>query len=212
MYYLGKGTEFKKENCKEYKTIEGALKAAAKDEKLAVWDETGKIISQLKDNVPERALETNLTGDEDAEGQQGNAGESTGDENGVNGGNAPVEPENGQNEANRKQENEQQTPGDGDDAAGQEASGDDKTGIGECVSNFGTIYPEKTTRAIVDCDGALNLRRSASWGNESICGRAVRGQSYYIKAIHTVEGKKMLETIGGIFLSGQSEHVRIIEA
>lgn len=70
---------------------------------------------------------------------------------------------------------------------------------------------EKTTRAIVDCDGALNLRRSASWGNESICGRAVRGQSYYIKAIHTVEGKKMLETIDGIFLSGQPEHVRIIE-
>lgn len=48
-------------------------------------------------------------------------------------------------------------------------------------------------------------------GNESICGRAVRGQSYYIKAIHTVEGKKMLETIDGIFLSGQPEHVRIIE-
>lgn len=81
----------------------------------------------------------------------------------------------------------------------------------EQVSDSDTIYPEKTTRAIVDCDGALNLRRSASWGNESICGRAVRGQSYYIKAIHTVEGKKMLETIDGIFLSGQPEHVRIIE-
>ena len=27
LYYLGKGTEFKKEDCKEYKTIEGALKA-----------------------------------------------------------------------------------------------------------------------------------------------------------------------------------------
>ena len=77
------------------------------------------------------------------------------------------------------------------------------------MSDSDTIYPEKTTRAIVDCDGALNLRRSASWGNESICGRAVRGQLYYIKAIHTVEGKKMLETIGGIFLSGQPEHVRI---
>ena len=77
------------------------------------------------------------------------------------------------------------------------------------MSDSDTIYPEKTTRAIVDCDGALNLRRSASWGNESICGRAVRGQSYYIKAIHTVEGKKMLETIDGIFLSGQPEHVRI---
>ena len=251
LYYLGKGTEFKKEDCKEYKTIEGALKATAKNEELVVWDENGNVIGSLTDNVPEGALETNpdgsvntynadgnkvgtmtaeelkaattLTDDESAEGQQGDAGASTDDENGGNGGNTPVEPENGQNGANSEQENEQQTSGDGDDAAGQqtsgdgddaagqETSGDDESETEEQVSDSDTIYPEKTTRAIVDCDGALNLRRSASWGNESICGRAVRGQSYYIKAIHTVEGKKMLETIDGIFLSGQPEHVRIIE-
>lgn len=223
LYYLGKGTEFKKEDCKEYKTIEGALKAAAKNEELVVWDENGNVIGSLTDNVPEGALETNpdgsvntynadgnkvgtmtaeelkaattLTDEKDAEGQQGNAGASTDDENGGTGGNTPVEPENGQNGANSE----------------QETSGDDESKTEEQVSDSDTIYPEKTTRAIVDCDGALNLRRSASWGNESICGRAVRGQSYYIKAIRTVEGKKMLETIDGIFLSGQPEHVRIIE-
>lgn len=251
LYYLGKGTEFKKEDCKEYKTIEGALKAAAKNEELVVWDENGNVIGSLTDNVPEGALETNpdgsvntynadgnkvgtmtaeelkaattLTDEKDADGQQGNAGASTDDENGGTGGNTPVEPENGQNGANSEQENEQQTSGDGDDVAGQqtsgdgddaaeqETSGDDESKTEEQVSDSDTIYPEKTTRAIVDCDGALNLRRSASWGNESICGRAVRGQSYYIKAIRTVEGKKMLETIDGIFLSGQPEHVRIIE-
>lgn len=251
LYYLGKGTEFKKEDCKEYKTIEGALKAAAKNEELVVWDENGNVIGSLTDNVPEGALETNpdgsvntynadgnkvgtmtaeelkaattLTDEKDAEGQQGNAGASTDDENGGTGGNTPVEPENGQNGANSERENEQQTSGDGDDVAGQqtsgdgddaaeqETSGDDESKTEEQVSDSDTIYPEKTTRAIVDCDGALNLRRSASWGNESICGRAVRGQSYYIKAIRTVEGKKMLETIDGIFLSGQPEHVRIIE-
>ena len=251
LYYLGKGTEFKKEDCKEYKTIEGALKAAAKNEELVVWDENGNVIGSLTDNVPEGALETNpdgsvntynadgnkvgtmtaeelkaattLTDDESAEGQQGDAGASTDDESGGTGGNAPVEPENGQNGANSEQENGQQTSGDGDDAAGQqtsgdgddaaeqETSGDDESKTEEQVSDSDTIDPEQTTRAIVDCDGALNLRRSASWGNESICGRAVRGQSYYIKAIHTVEGKKMLETIDGIFLSGQPEHVRIIE-
>ena len=289
LYYLGKGTEFKKEDCKEYKTIEGALKAAAKNEELVVWDENGNVIGSLTDNVPEGALETNPDGSvntynadgnkvgtmtaeelkaattltdekdaegqqgdagastddenggtggntpvepengqnganseqengqqtsgdgDDAEGQQGDAGASTDDENGGTGGNTPVEPENGQNGANSKQENGQQTSGDGDDAEGQETSGDDERKTEEQVSDSDTIYPEKTTRAIVDCDGALNLRRSASWGNESICGRAVRGQSYYIKAIHTVEEKKMLETIDGIFLSGQPEHVRIIE-
>ena len=238
LYYLGKGTEFKKENCKEYKTIEGVLKAAAKDEELVVWDETGKIIGSLTNNVPEGALETNEDGsvntydadgnkvgtmsaeefkaattvdDDSTEGQQNNAGASTESENGNSGGNTPMQPENGQNGANSEQESEQQTSGDDDDdAAGQQTSGDgDDDAAGEQVSDSDTIYPEKTTRVIVDCDGALNLRRSASWGNENICGRAVRGQSYYVKAIHTVEGKKMLETIDGIFLSGQPEHVRI---
>ena len=146
LYYLGKGTEFKKEDCKEYKTIEGALKAAAKNEELVVWDENGNVIGSLTDNVPEGALETNpdgsvntynadgnkvgtmtaeelkaattLTDEKDAEGQQGNAGASTDDENGGTGGNTPVEPENGQNGANSEQENGQQTSGDGDDAPG----------------------------------------------------------------------------------------------
>ena len=62
LYYLGKGTEFKKEECKEYKTIEGALRAAAKDETLTVWDENGKIVGGLTDNVPEGALKTNPDG------------------------------------------------------------------------------------------------------------------------------------------------------
>ena len=53
LYYLGKGTEFKKEDCKEYKTIEGAMKAAAKDESFVVWDENGNLIGSLTDNVPE---------------------------------------------------------------------------------------------------------------------------------------------------------------
>ena len=59
LYYLGKGTEFKKEDCKEYKTIEGAMKAAAKDESFVVWDENGNLIGSLTDNVPEGALQTN---------------------------------------------------------------------------------------------------------------------------------------------------------
>ena len=100
LYYLGKGTEFKKEDCKEYKKLDAALKAAAKDESLVVWDETGKVI------------------------------------------------------------------------------------------------------------GSLNIRRSAAWGNDNICGRAIRGQSYYVKEIHVVDGKKMVRTIGDLYLSGESEHVQ----
>ena len=71
-----------------------------------------------------------------------------------------------------------------------------------------TIIPQGTMRVTVICDGTLNLRRSADWGNGNICGRASRGQSYYVKAIHTVQGKKMVQTIDDIYLSGQSEHVQ----
>lgn len=35
-------------------------------------------------------------------------------------------------------------------------------------------------RVTVICDGSLNIRRSAAWGNDNICGRAIRGQSYYV--------------------------------
>ena len=62
LYYLGKGTEFKKEDCKEYKKLDAALRAAAKDESLVVWDETGKVIGSLTDDIPEGALQTNPDG------------------------------------------------------------------------------------------------------------------------------------------------------
>lgn len=70
------------------------------------------------------------------------------------------------------------------------------------------ITPSGTMKATIVCDGALNLRRSPEWGNDNICGRAVRGQSYYVKEIHTVDGKKMVRTIDNLYLSGQSEHVQ----
>ena len=141
LYYLGKGTELKKEECKEYKTLDGALKAAKKDESLVVWDETGKVICSLNEQTT--------------------------------------------------QENEQQ-------AQGNEQSAQEY--VQEVTGNV---------KATVICDGALNLRRSAAWGNDNICGRAVKGQYYYVRAIHDVDGKQMIETIDGLFLSGQKEHVAI---
>lgn len=73
LYYLGTGTEFIKAQCKPYKTIEGALKAAAKDESLVVWDENGNVIGSLTDDVPDGALDTNADSSVnayDADGKQ----------------------------------------------------------------------------------------------------------------------------------------------
>lgn len=196
LYYLSKGTEFKKEDCKEYKTIDGALRAAAKDETLTVWDENGKVVGGLTDNVPEGALNTNPDGSVPAFDESGHpvgtvdaatvaeltgeGAETTTDErNGAEPEKCTPETENAQNEANTEPEERE------------------------------TIIPKGTMRATVICDGTLNLRRSARWGNENICGRAARGQSYYVKAIHTVQGKKMIQTIDDVYLSGDTKHVRI---
>ena len=112
-----------------------------------------------------------------------NAGASTEGENENGGGNTPPANENGQKGQENGSENEQQ----------------DKDEV---------IIPQGTMKVTVVCDGALNLRRSASWGNDNICGRATRGQSYYVKEIHTIDGKKMVRTIDDLYLSGASEHVQ----
>lgn len=216
LYYLGKGTEFRKDECKEYKTVEGALKAATKDENLVVWDETGKVIGSLTDNVPEGALKQNPDGSVntyDTEGnnagtvdaqtvaavtgneQQTDADEPQSNADGAGQTNTPPEQENGQNGANTE-------PEDGQNHDGAAVAGNAPQEEPE------VIVPQGKMKVTVVCDGALNLRRSAAWGNGNICGRAVRGQSYYVKAIHTVAGKKMVQTVDDIFLSGQSEHVQ----
>ena len=203
LYYLGKGTEFKKENCKEYKTLKNALAAAAKEEALIVWDENGAVVGGLADNVPEEALNTNPDGSVNAYDENGNsagtvdaataaeltvndpeAGENGSKENKAD--NKPSESENDENEANTTAET-------GEDDSGQQDS---------------VIVPQGKMKVTVVCDGELNLRRSPAWGNENICGRAVRGQSYYVKEIHTVDGKQMVRTIDNLYLSGMSEHVQ----
>ena len=203
LYYLGRGTEFKKEECKEYKTIEGALRAAAKDEAFVVWDENGKVVGGLTDNVPEGALKINPDGSVPAFDESGHpvgtvdeatAAEVTGAETQKAAGEGAETATDGQNGA----EPEKNTP---DTETGE-------NGANTKPEESKTIIPQGTMRVTVICDGTLNLRRSADWGNGNICGRASRGQSYYVKAIHTVQGKKMVQTIDDIYLSGQSEHVQ----
>lgn len=71
-----------------------------------------------------------------------------------------------------------------------------------------TIKPQGRMAITVVCEGTLNIRKSPSWENGNECGRASKGQKYYVKTIHEVDGKKMVETVDGLYLSGQSEHVQ----
>ena len=59
----------------------------------------------------------------------------------------------------------------------------------------------------VICDGSLNIRRSPDWG-DNICGRATKGQTYCVKEIHVVDGKRMVRTIGDLYISGDTAHVQ----
>lgn len=194
LYYFGKGNEFKKEECKEYKTLDGAKKAWEKaikagDADVSVWDEKGVLIVGMTDDVPEGALQTNPDGSVNAYDTDGNKiGTVDGATVAAVTGNIGT--------GNGQQDN-------------TGASGDGDSGQQDNVSESDTIItPQGTMKVTIICDGTLNLRRSPHWGNANVCGRASRGQSYYVKEIHTVDGKKMVRTIDDLYLSGASEHVQ----
>lgn len=142
--------------------------------------ETLKEMTTVNDDVSELA-----TGDNEQETPQKNAEDDENASNEDKATNPPTEQENGENGANTEP-----------DKATEEQQ-EDKV-----------IIPQGKMRVTVICDGSLNIRRSAEWGNDNICGRAIRGQSYYVKEIHVVDGKKMVRTIGDLYLSGESEHVQ----
>ena len=153
LYYLGKeGNAFKKEECKKYKTKDGALKAMAKAEGTCVWDAEGNLINgKLEaETEPEQQTET---------------------------------------------EPEQQTEPEAE--AEPEESTEPKV-----------IIPQGKMKVTVICDGSLNIHRTPEWGESNICGRATRGQTYYVKEINLVDGKKMVRTVGDLYLSGETEFVQ----
>lgn len=215
LYYLGTGTEFVKAQCKEYKTIEGALKAAAKDESLVVWDEDGNVIGSLTDNVPDGALQTNPDGSVDAFDADGNK-VGTVDAKTVEGmtGNAPENnAEDGQNgskddeQANTSPQNENAENG----ANGASKNDDDENPEDDESHPAAGITKEQVGRfhVTVVCEGSLRLRRSASWNNSNECGRASKGQTYVGKRLFMLDGLPMLETVDGLFMSAAAEHVKM---
>lgn len=145
-----------------------------------------KVIYALKGSYCGLFVEkmTTFESDEDAAGQQEDAEDGGTASNDAETTNPPTEPETGENGANTEPQEAEDEP-------------EDKV-----------IIPQGKMKVTVICDGSLNIRRSTAWGNENICGRAIRGQSYYVKEIHVVDGKKMVRTIGDLYLSGESEHVQ----
>ncbi|WP_455618805.1 hypothetical protein [Eisenbergiella sp.] len=182
-YYLGMGTEFIKAQCEEYKTIEGVLKAAAKNESFVVWDEDGNIIGSLTDSIPEVASDEQVVHVDGVEG--GKDEENDGEWEKV----TPAQEKDVNEAHSASEENAEEIP---------------RTGItNEQVERFAIT---------VSCEGSLRLRRSPSFTDDNECGRATKGQKYIGKRLFMVDGLPMAETIDGLFLSAAAEHVKIDKA
>ena len=175
LYYLGKeGNAFKKEECKEYKTKDGALKAMAKAEGTCVWDAEGNLIN--------RKLEAGMEPEQQSESE------------------AETEPEQ-QSEPEAGTEPEQQSEPETETEPEQQSDPEEST-------EPKVIIPQGKMKVTVICDGSLNIHRTPEWGESNICGRATRGQTYYVKEIHMIDGRKMVRTVGDLYLSGESEFVQ----
>ncbi len=169
LYYLGKeGNAFKKEECKEYKTKDGALKAMAKAEGTCVWDAEGNLINGKLE--------------------------------------AETEPEAG-TEPEAEPEPEQQTETEPEQQSEPEAEAESEAEPEESTEPK-VIIPQGKMKVTVICDGSLNIHRTPEWGESNICGRATRGQTYYVKEIHMIDGRKMVRTVGDLYLSGETEFVQ----
>lgn len=182
LYYLGNGKEFRKENCKEYKTEAGAIKAMLKTEDGVVWDENGNQVGTVDDETA--TVDTGV--DKEQETIRNKAELDEKDTKEENTENVLPEKENAVKEENT-------------------ASNDVESDEGR---QGAIIVPHEQIKVMVVCNGTLNLRRSPAWGNKNICGRAAKGQTYYVKEIHMVDGKKMVRTIDDLYLSGMPEHVQ----
>lgn len=173
LYYLGKvGDTYNKDKCKEYKTKEGALKAANKGENLCVWDEDGNVIGTELGKPSEDSAEPEDSAEQQSEQE------------------AEPEPE-------EETEPEQQSEPEPEQQSEAETGTETKV-----------IIPQGKMKVTVICDGSLNIHRTPEWGESNICGRAIRGQTYYVKEIHMVDGRKMVRTVGDLYLSGETEFVQ----
>lgn len=195
LYYLGKeGNAFKKEECKKYKTKDGALKAMAKAEGTCVWDAEGNLINGNSEEgtEPEQQSEQEAEPEAETEPEQQTEQEAEPE--------AETEPGQ-QSEQEEEPEPEAETEPETETESEQQSEPEEST-------EPKVIIPQGKMKVTVICDGSLNIHRTPEWGESNICGRAIRGQTYYVKEIHMVDGRKMVRTVGDLYLSGESEFVQ----
>lgn len=196
MFYMGE--VFDKENNKQYKTLDGAKKAAEKAG-LSVYDEEGVKVYPLKaqqeDDVPDGALEENADGSVNTYNEAGEkVGTATPEE--VAEAEAQITPEDVQQaEAAAKEEKADQEAGKADQDHEKVNQEPDE------VEVHGVI------RRVFQ--GKLRLRRAPSFDDSAICGVTMFTEKAVTKKVKVGE-QVMYKTLDGYFISGDPAHVEFI--
>lgn len=189
MFYMG--DVFDKETNKEYKTLDGAKKAAEKAG-LCVYDEEGVKVYPLKveltDDVPDGALEENADGSVNVYNK---AGEKVG----------TATPE------EAKAAEEQITPEDIEQAAAATKAEEEAQKVDQENKEPDEVEVHGVIRRVFP--GKLRLRRVPSFEDSAICGVTMFTEKAVTQKV-SVGGKTMYKTLDGYFVSGDPAHVKFI--
>lgn len=190
MFYVGR--EFDIQKNKEYKTLDGAKKAAEKAD-LYVFDEVGTKLYPLKvrmtDNVPEGALEGNPDGSVNVYNE---AGEKVGTMTAEEAEEKSILPDGVTEEdikaAAKAAEYEQQ----------EQEENQEKDSVEKVEGLIRRVF-----------QGKLRLRRKPSMDPDAVCGVTMFDKKRAVRK-HTVGGVVMYETSDGYFVSGNPAYVEFI--
>lgn len=211
MWYMGK--EFNKESNKEYKTLEGGLKAA-KREGMNLYDENGEVVHPAKaaDEATEGAesekeQKTENCTPEAEKGQEGANAEATGTkEEGVTLVDEDEVPEGALEDNEDGSVNVYDESGQKVGTISKEEAEEAAAAAGEAMEGSVTDVHGKIRRIF---NGAVRIRRSPSWDMYAEAG-VTKFEEKQVKALHIVDGKPMYETTDGYFITGAADIVEFI--
>lgn len=211
MWYMGK--EFNKESNKEYKTLEGGLKAAQR-EGMNLYDENGEVVHPAKaaDEATEGAgsekeQKVENSTHEAEKGQEGANAEATGTkEEGVTLVDENEVPEGALEDNEDGSVNVYDESGQKVGTISKEEAEAAAAAAGEAMEGSATAVHGKIRRIF---NGAVRIRRSPSWDMSAEAG-VTKFEEKQVKALHIVDGKPMYETTDGYFITGAADIVEFI--
>lgn len=216
-YFMGE--TFNKEKNKPYKKLDAAEKAAEK-QKAAVFDESGAVVKDFRENEEKTAEQPQTATDTIQEQQATNSADQTDQEK-------KTDAETDQEDQEQQQATMTDTVPEG--ALDTDADGNVPTYDAD-GNQVGTATPEEIVKAeemITDTidgvpavritgkirrvfNGSIRIRNAPSWDNEAVRGAAAFTEKE-VTHVMEVDGQPMYKTLDGYFISGDPKLVEYIE-